>query len=387
MLENYFLSDAENSELKQFVESVNKFCDQEIEPFYEQWEKDGLVPSSLFRKLGEQGLMCADVPEEYGGLGISARFSFMLDFVLSRRGYGGFVGGLQVHTDIIPPYITHYGTEAQKQKWLPRLVSGESISAIGMTEPGAGSDLKNIRTFARKEDNHYVINGSKIFISNGQNADLFVIAAKTDKEAGARGISLFLVDANTPGFNRGQNLDKIGQHSGDTSELFFEDMVVPADALLGKEGEGFVQMMKELPRERLIIAVQALGMAQGARDRTVQYVQEREAFGAPIAKLQNTRFKIAEIETELAASTAFTEHCIEAYTQGKLTPELASALKLQTTEMLARVADECLQLFGGYGYMTEYPVSRIWADARVLRIYGGTSEIMKELIARSVVGR
>lgn len=387
MLENYYLSDDENSELKLFIETVEKFCDQEIEPYYEQWEKEGVVPAALFRKLGEQGLMCADVPEAYGGLGVSARFSFMLDYVLSRRGYGGFVGGLQVHTDIIPPYLAHYGSEAQKQKWLPRLVSGESISAIGMTEPGAGSDLKNIRTFARKDGDRYIINGSKIFISNGQNADLFVIAAKTDKDAGARGISLFLVDAGTPGFSRGKNLDKIGQHAADTSELFFEGMAVPADALLGKEGEGFIQMMKELPRERLIIAVQALGMAQGARDLTAQYVQEREAFGAPIAKLQNTRFKLAEVETELAASSAFTEHCIEAYTRGKLTPELASALKLQTTEMLARVADECLQLFGGYGYMTEYPVSRIWADARVLRIYGGTSEIMKELIARSVVGR
>ena len=387
MLENYFLSDDENSELKLFIDTVDKFCEQEVEAYYEQWEKEGTVPASLFRKLGEQGLLCADVPEVYGGLGVNPRFSFMLNYVLSRRGYGGFVGGLQVHTDIIPPYLIHYGTEAQKHHWLPRLVSGESISAIGMTEPGAGSDLKNIRTFARKDGDRYIINGSKIFISNGQNADLFVVAAKTDRDAGAKGISLFLVDADTPGFNRGQNLDKIGQHAADTSELFFEDMAVPADALLGSEGQGFVQMMSELPRERLIIAVQALGMAQGARDRTVQYVQEREAFGAPISKLQNTRFKLAEIETELAASTAFTEHCIEAYCRGKLTPELASALKLQTTEMLARVADECLQLFGGYGYMTEYPVSRIWADARVLRIYGGTSEIMKELIARSMVGR
>lgn len=388
MLDNYFISDDENSELRLFAETVEKFCDQEIEPFYERWEKEGVVPASLFRKLGEQGLMCADIPEAYGGLGISPRFSFMLAYVLSRKGYGGFVGGLQVHTDIIPPYLTHYGTEQQKQYWLPRLVSGESIAAIGMTEPGAGSDLKNIRTFAKKEGDEYIINGSKIFISNGQNADLFIIAAKTDKEAGARGISLFLVDAKTPGFNRGQNLDKVGQHAADTSELFFEDMKVPKDALLGgKEGEGFIQMMKELPRERLIIAVQALGMAQGARDRTVQYVQEREAFGAPIAKLQNTRFKLAEVETDVAASSAFTQHCIEAYCRGLLTPEMASSLKLQTTEMLARVADECLQLFGGYGYMTEYPVSRIWADARVLRIYGGTSEIMKELIARSIVGR
>lgn len=387
MLENYFITNNENSELSLFAETIEKFCDQEIEPYYVQWEKDGAIPRSLYRKLGEQGLLCVDVPEAYGGLGAGVRFSFMIDYVLSKRGYGGLVGGLQVHTDIIPPYLVDYGTEAQKKYWLPRLVTGECISAIGMTEPNAGSDLKNIRTFARKDGDRYIINGSKIFISNGQNANLFIIAAKTDRDAGARGIGLFLVDADTPGFQRGQNLDKIGHHSGDTSELFFEDMAVPADALLGKESEGFIQMMEKLPRERLIIGVQALGMAQGARDRTVQYVQEREAFGAPISKLQNTRFKLAEVEAELAASAAFTEHCIEAYIRGSLSPELVSALKLQTTEMLARVVDECLQLFGGYGYMTEYPVSRIWADARVLRIYGGTSEIMKELIARSVLGR
>ena len=387
MLENYFLSNDGNSEMSMFAEAVERFCDQEIAPYYEQWEKQGCVPKALFHKMGEAGLLCVDVPESEGGPGASPRFSFLLDYLLSRRGYGGFVGGLQVHNDIIPPYLLHYGSAEQKQRWLPRLVSGQSIAAIGMTEPGAGSDLKNIRTFARREGDRYIVNGSKIFISNGQNADLFIVAVKTDRDAGARGVSLLLVEADSPGFQRGKNLEKVGQHAADTSELFFEDMEVPVSKLLGDEGDGFKMMMRELPRERLIIAVQALGMAQGARDLAVRYVGEREAFGAPLSRLQNTRFALADVETELMASEAFCEHCIEAYSRGALSPELASALKLQTTEMLGRVTDSCLQLFGGYGYMAEYPVSRFWSDARVLRIYGGTSEIMKELIARSVLGR
>ena len=298
------------------------------------------------------------------------------------------MGGLQVHNDIIPPYLLHCGTEAQRQHWLPRMASGDAIAAIGMTEPGAGSDLKALRTTARKDGDHYVINGSKIFISNGQNCDLLVLAAKTDPAAGAKGVSLFLVDAATPGFTRGQNLEKIGQHAGDTSELFFNDMRVPADALLGGvEGQGFVQMMRELPRERLIIGVQAVAGAQGALDATVAYVQERQAFGQTIGQFQNTRFTLARQATDIAASRAFLNACIAAYQHGELTPEAVSALKLHTTELMGRVADACLQLFGGYGYMAEYPIARFWTDARVLRIYGGTSEIMLELVARSLLGR
>jgi len=308
--------------------------------------------------------------------------------VLSRRGYAGFVGGLQVHNDIIPPYLLHFGTEAQRQHWLPRMASGQAIAAIGMTEPGAGSDLKNIRTTARREGDHYVINGSKIFISNGQNADLIVLAAKTDATAGAKGVSLFLVDTSTPGFSRGRRLEKVGQHAGDTSELFFEDMRVPADALLGGvEGQGFVQMMRELPRERLIIGVQAIHGAKGALEQTVRYVQERQAFGQSVAQFQNTRFTLAQLATDIAAGEAFLNAGIHAYTRGELTPDAASAIKLHTTELFSRVADQCLQFFGGYGYMAEYPISRFWADARVLRIYGGTSEIMKELVARALLGR
>ena len=388
MLPNQFISADEQAELQLFTESLERFCDAEIEPHYRTWEKAGRVPRDLLRKMGENGYLCADVPDTCGGPGASVPFSFAVVEVLSRRGYGGFVGGLQVHNDIIPPYLLHCGTEAQRAHWLPRMASGEAIAAIGMTEPGAGSDLKAIRTTARKDGDHYVINGSKIFISNGQNCDLLVLAAKTDPAAGAKGVSLFLVDAATPGFTRGQNLEKIGQHAGDTSELFFNDMRVPLDALLGGvEGQGFVQMMRELPRERLIIGVQAVHGAKGALDATLKYVQERQAFGQNLAQFQNTRFTLAQCATDIAAAEAFLNASVAAYQQGLLTPEAASALKLHTTELFGRVADACLQLFGGYGYMAEYPISRFWTDARVLRIYGGTSEIMKELVARSLLGR
>ena len=388
MLPNHFISAEEQAELQLFTESLERFCDAEIEPHYRTWEKAGRVPRELLRKMGENGYLCADMPDAYGGPGASVPFSFAVVEVLSRRGYGGFVGGLQVHNDIIPPYLLHCGTEAQRQYWLPRMASGEAIAAIGMTEPGAGSDLKAIRTTAKRDGNHYVINGSKIFISNGQNCDLLVLAAKTDPALGAKGVSLFLVDAATPGFTRGQNLEKIGQHAGDTSELFFNDMRVPTDALLGGvEGQGFVQMMRELPRERLIIGVQAVHGAKGALDATLKYVQERQAFGQAIGQFQNTRFTLAQCATDIAAAEAFLNASVAAYQQGQLTPEAVSALKLHTTELFSRVADACLQLFGGYGYMAEYPISRFWTDARVLRIYGGTSEIMKELVARSLLGR
>jgi acyl-CoA dehydrogenase len=388
MLTNHFLTSDERAELALFTQSLDRCCTDRIEPFYRDWEKAGQVPRELFAQMGEQGFLCADVPEAYGGAGASVYFSFAVIEVLSRRGYAGFVGGLQVHTDIIPPYLLHFGTEAQRQHWLPRMVSGEAIAAIGMTEPGAGSDLKNIRTHARRDGDSYVINGSKIFISNGQNADLIVLAAKTDPAAGAKGVSLFLVDTTTPGFSRGRRLEKIGQHAGDTSELFFEDMRVPADALLGGvEGQGFVQMMRELPRERLIIGVQGVHAARGALDVTLDYVKERQAFGQAVAQFQNTRFTLAQVATEIAAGEAFLNAGVAAYLRGELSPEAASAIKLHASELFSRVSDQCLQLFGGYGYMAEYPISRFWTDSRVLRIYGGTSEIMKELVARALLGR
>ena len=387
MIANHFLDTDAAAELALFADSVDRFCEARIEPFYAGWEREGQVPRELFRECGEAGLLCVDVPEAWGGLGADPRFSFVIVDVMSRRGYAGFVGGLQVHNDIIPSYLLHCGTEEQKQYWLPKMVSGEVVAAIGMTEPGAGSDLKNIRTVARREGDEYVVNGSKIFISNGQHADLVVLAATIDRGAGSHGVSLFLVDTRTPGFTRGRNLEKVGQHAADTSELFFDDMRIPASALLGEEGKGFAMMMQELPRERLIVGIQALGLAKGARDLAVRYVQEREAFGQPLAKLQNTRFTLAEAETAIAACEAFANACVEAYARGELTSAAASAFKLHASEMACRVADDCLQLFGGYGYMAEYPISRFWADARVIRIYGGTSEIMKELVARSMLGR
>ena len=386
MLPNTLLTADAQAELALFTDALERFCDAEIEPHYRAWEKAGIVPRELFLKMGDNGYLCADVPEQYGGSGANVHFSFAGIEVLARRGYGGLVGGLEVHSDIIPPYLLHCGTEAQRQHWLPRLVSGAAVGAIGMTEPGAGSDLKAIRTTARKEGDGYVINGSKIFISNGQHCDLIVLAAKTDPAGGAKGVSLFLVDTQTPGFSRGQNLEKIGQHAGDTSELFFNDLRVPADALLGGiEGQGFTQMMRELPRERLVIGVQSVYGAQGALNATLRYVQERQAFGQPLAQFQNTRFTLAQCATEVAAAQAFLHASIAAYERGQLTPEAASALKLHTTEMFGRVADACLQLFGGYGYMAEYPISRFWTDARVMRIYGGTSEIMKEIVARGLL--
>ena len=387
MIANHFLDAGAAAELALFTDSIEKFCEAEIEPGYAAWERAGQVPRGLFRRCGEAGLLCVDVPEECGGLGADPRFSFAIVDVMSRRGYAGFVGGLQVHNDIVPAYLLHYGTEAQQRHWLPHMVSGEAVAAIGMTEPGAGSDLKNIRTTARREGDEYVVNGSKIFISNGQHADLVVLAAKTERGAGAHGVSLFLLDTSLPGFKRGRNLEKIGQHAADTSELFFDDMRIPADALLGEEGKGFAMMMEELPRERLVVGIQALGLAKGARDLALRYVQEREAFGSPLAKLQNTRFTLAEAETAIAACEAFANACVEAYARGELSSTAASAFKLHASEMACRVADDCLQLFGGYGYMAEYPISRFWTDARVIRIYGGTSEIMKELVARSLLGR
>lgn len=388
MLPSQFLSAEEQAEIDLFIESLERFCDAEVEPYYRDWEKAGLVDREIFRKMGANGYLCADVPEQYGGPGASVHFSFAVTQVLARRGYGGFVGGLEVHNDIIPPYLLHCGTEAQRQYWLPRMASGDAVAAIGMTEPGAGGDLKAIRTTAIKDGDGYVINGSKIFISNGQHCDLIVLAAKTDPAAGPKGVSLFLVDTKIPGFSRGKNLEKVGQHAGDTSELFFNDMRVPADALLGgMEGQGFVQMMRELPRERLIIGVQAVHGAKGALATTLQYVQERQAFGQPIGQFQNTRFILAQCASDIAAAEAFLNASVAAYQKGQLNPEAVSALKLHTTELFDRVSDACLQLFGGYGYMAEYSISRFWTDARVLRIYGGTSEIMKELVARSLLGR
>ncbi len=375
------------SERELFRDTLKKFLKNEVAPYYEQWEKDEIFPRELWNKMGENGFLCVDVPEEYGGYGADFQLSAIVVEELARAGYGAICTSVSVHSDIVAPYITHLGTEEQKQYWLPKLVSGEAVGAIAMTEPGAGSDLQAMRTSAVKNGDGYTVNGSKTFITNGQHCDLVIVAAKTDLTKGSKGISLFTVDCALDGFNRGRNLEKMGLHSGDTSELFFEDMKVTSDQVLGGLGEGFVCLMKELPRERLVLAVGAIAACDGMMDWTVEYVTERNAFGTTLSSFQNTRFKLAEVKTQIEVNRAYVSQCNDKYQRAELSAVEASMVKLSTTELQCKVADECLQLFGGYGYMTEYPISRAFVDARVQRIYGGTSEIMKEIIARDIVGR
>lgn len=366
-----------------FRDMLVKFLENEVAPHHETWEKQGQVDRSIWLKAGEQGFLCPQVPEEYGGVGVDFRYNAIVDEEIYRFGYTGLGWGL--HSDIVVPYILDYGTEAQKQRYLPAMVTGELITAIAMTEPGTGSDLQNIKTTAVKDGDGYIINGSKTFITNGQLADMVIVVAKTDPSAGAKGTSLFLVDASTAGFSRGKNLDKIGMKAQDTSELFFQDMRVPADALLGEEGAGFKYLMECLPQERLNVALNAVASCEGLIDKTIEYVQERSAFGKPIATFQNTQFKLAELETETLSARVFIDRCLALHLQGKLDATLAARIKLLSTDLNSKVADECLQLFGGYGYMWEYPVARAFADCRVQRIYAGTNEIMKLIIAREIL--
>lgn len=377
----------DQAEIDLFRDNVRKFMEKEIAPHYVQWEKEEILPREVWTKLGENGFLCVDMPEEYGGFGASFRLSAIIVEEASRFGFSGLASNLSVHSDIVAPYILHLGSEEQKQKWLPKMVSGEAVGAIGMTEPGAGSDLQGMKTRAEKDGDNYVINGQKTFITNGQHCDVIVLAAKTDPNAGSKGITLFTIDTTLPGFARGRNLEKMGHHCADTSELFFENVRVGADQILGGEGRGFANLMNELPRERLILALGAVAACEGILERTVTYVQERKAFGVSVAQFQNTRFKLAELQAQIAINRAFTAQCSNEYEQGKLTAVNASIAKLTCTELQGKVADECLQLFGGYGYMQEYPISRDYVDARIQRIYGGTSEIMKEIIARSVLGK
>lgn len=375
------------SEKALFRESVKKFLDAEVEPHYEAWEKNEIWPRELWNKLGENGFLCVDMSSDYGGFDASFELSCVVVEEVSRAGYGALASGISVHSDIVAPYIMHLGSEEQKQRWLPGMVSGEIVGAIGMTEPGAGSDLQGMKTSAEKDGDEFVINGQKTFITNGQHADLIVLAAKTDPKQGAKGVTLFTVDCHLEGYQKGRNLEKMGLHSGDTSEIFFQDVRVSSKEVLGGEGNGFANLMNELPRERLILAVGCVAAAEGMLDITVEYTLERQAFGAPIAKLQNTKFVLADIKTEIELNKALVEKYVARYVGGDLTPVEASMSKLAASEMQGRVADQCVQLFGGYGYMREYPISRAYLDARIQRIYGGTSEIMKELISRSLVGR
>lgn len=378
---------AYDADLELFKDNFKRFMQEHIAPDYDQWEREGIMPRSVWNKLGENGFLCVDVPEQYGGYGVPTHYSLMLVEESARAGYGALSTAISCHSEIAAPYVLHIGTEQQKQYWLPKMVTGEVVGAIGMTEPGAGSDLQAIRSTAILQDNHYVLNGSKTFISNGQHADLVVLAVKTDPQARAKGVSLLLLDTHLDGFKKGTNLDKIGLHSQDTSELFFDNVQVPKDQLLGQAGHGFNYLMQELPRERTAIAATALGAIRGALDVTTQYVQERQAFGQKIGQFQNTRFVLAQAKIDELATAAFYNQNVELYMQGKLDVETAAALKSFSTDMQMKVADQLLQLFGGYGYMTEYPISRFFVDARIQRIYGGTNEIMKEIVARGMIGR
>ncbi|MDF1630738.1 MAG: acyl-CoA dehydrogenase family protein [Alcanivoracaceae bacterium] len=372
-----------NSDHDTFRDTVRKFLENEAVPFHEQWEQTGQVPKELWRKAGEQGFLCPMVAEQYGGLGTDFLYSVVVSEEVSRAGLTGIGWGL--HTEIVAPYIEHYGSEEQKQKYLPKMVTGEVIGAIAMSEPAAGSDLQGIKTVATKDGDHYVLNGSKTFITNGQNADLVIVVAKTDPTKGAKGISLFLLEDGTAGFEKGKNLKKVGMKAQDTSELFFQDVRLPKEALLGQEGMGFVYLMQELPQERLGIAINGLAMAESALEHTIRYVKERRAFGKAIAEFQNTQFKLAELHTEVEVGRAYVDRCLELHLQGKLDVPTAAASKYYITDLQCRVIDECLQLHGGYGYMWEYPIARMFADARVQRIYGGTNEIMKQIIGRAIL--
>lgn len=378
---------AHDPDLELFRDNFRRFLQEEIAPYYEAWEKAGLMPREVWSKLGENGFLCVDMPEEYGGYAVPTHYSLMLIEESARAGFGALSTAISCHSEIAAPYILHIANEEQKQYWLPRMVTGEVVGAIAMTEPGAGSDLQGMRTSAILQGDHYILNGSKTFISNGQHADLVVLAVKTDPTAKAKGVSLLLVDTHLEGFKKGTNLDKIGLLSQDTSELFFDNVQVPKNQLLGNAGQGFAYLMQELPRERTAIAATALGAIRGCIDITVKYVQERQAFGQPIAKFQNTRFVLAQAKIDEQAVAAFYERCVAQYMAGTMDVQTAAAIKAFSTDMQMKVADSLLQLFGGYGYMTEYPISRFFVDARIQRIYGGTNEIMKEIVARDLLGR
>ncbi|MDG2502130.1 MAG: acyl-CoA dehydrogenase family protein [Porticoccaceae bacterium] len=372
-----------DSDHEMFRDSLRKFIETEAMPHHEQWEKDGMVSDEIWLKAGEQGFLCPMIPEEYGGLATDFRYNCIVNEEIGRSGCTGL--GWTLHNDITVPYIVRYGTEEQKKKYLPRFITGELITAIAMTEPGAGSDLQGTKTTAVLDGDHYILNGSKTFITNGQKAGLVIVVAKTDTTAGSKGISLFLVEADLPGFSKGQNLNKLGLKAQDTSELFFQDVRVPKENLLGEEGRGFIYLMQDLPQERLSIAVGAVANAKAILEATIDYTKERKAFGTTVASFQNTQFKLAELSAEIDCAEVFTDRCTELLLEGKLDTVTASKAKLLTTDLQCKVADECLQLFGGWGYMWEYPVCRAFADSRIQRIYGGTNEIMKLIISRELM--
>jgi acyl-CoA dehydrogenase len=362
--------------------AVRRFVEKEIVPFHAQWEHDGIVPRELWLKAGAQGMLCCTVPEQYGGLGLDYLFDVVVFEELWRVGASG--PGFLIHTDLVATYLLTFGTEQQKLEWLPKMVRGEAIGSLGMTEPHAGSDLKAVRTQAIRDGDDFVINGQKVFISNGQLCDLVVLATKTDSGAGAKGITLFLVESKREGFNRGRNLEKLGMKAQDTSELFFENVRVPASNMLGAEGRGFSQMMTKLAQERLAQAIRSATVTETVIEWTVDYTAERKAFGQTIADFQNTQFVLADLKARATMARVFTDKCIALFMQGNLDPVDAAMAKMVTSELHCETVDKCLQLFGGWGYMWEYPICRAYADARVVKIAGGSIEVMKTIIARDM---
>lgn len=377
-------------ELSLLKKTIKSFSKKEIEEYYTEWEKNRDIPRDLWRKMGEAGLLCVDIPEKYGGLGAPFRFAAAIVDEFSRLGYNPLSANVSVHSNIVAHYILNHGTEKQKQRYLPKMAKGEYIGAIAKTEPDAGSDLQGIRTRAVRDPatGNYVINGAKTFITNGQNFDFVIVVARTNTDVPpAKGITLLIVDAGCKGLTKGKKLKKIGLQASDTSELFFENVVAPPEQVLGEPDRGFMTLMEELPRERLTIAVAACAAMEGALEWTVQYLRERKAFGKTLGKFQTIRHKIAEMYTEAKVNRAFITECLLKLERNELSAAEASMAKLSATEAQGRVIDGCLQLFGGYGYMEEYPISRAYMDARVQRIYGGTSEIMKEIISRDILGK
>jgi alkylation response protein AidB-like acyl-CoA dehydrogenase len=369
-----------------YRESVRRFIAEEIVPHHERWEREGIVPRELFARAAEKGMLAMQVPEEYGGAGVEDfRFNQILCEEVGSTGIAGSGLGITLHNDICLPYFLHFCDAEQRERWLPGIADGSLITALGMTEPGIGSDLASMRTtaVASADGSEYLVNGSKTFITNGINADLVILAAKTDPSERHKGISLLIVERGME-FTRGRNLEKVGMHSQDTAELFFEDVRVPAENVLGEVGEGFRYMTSNLAQERLSIAVAAVGAARGALDQTLDYVKERTAFGQPIGAFQHSRFALAEMATEIALATTFCDQAVLALNAGELSAEDAAMAKWWSTELQGRVIDRCVQLHGGYGYMLEYPIARAFVDARVTRIYGGTTEIMKEIVGRSL---